>query len=39
MPLYAYQCYECGKIQEVIRSVKNRDKSIALTIVCVIQKE
>ena len=29
MPLYAYQCYECGKIQEVMRSVKNRDKSIA----------
>ena len=29
MPLYTYQCYECGKIQEVMRSVKNRDKSIA----------
>ena len=29
MPLYAYQCYECGKVQEVMRSVKNRDKSIA----------
>ena len=29
MPLYTYQCYECGKVQEVMRSVKNRDKSIA----------
>ena len=29
MPLYTYQCYECGKVQEVMRSVKDRDKSIA----------
>ena len=29
MPLYNYQCYECGKVQEVMRSVKDRDKSIA----------
>ena len=29
MPLYTYQCYECGKVQEVMRPVKTRDKSIA----------
>ena len=29
MPLYTYQCYECGKVQEEMRSVKDRDKSIA----------
>ena len=29
MPLYTYQCYECGKVQEVMRPVKIRDKSIA----------
>jgi putative FmdB family regulatory protein len=29
MPLYNYQCYECGKVQEEMRSVKDRDKSIA----------
>ena len=29
MPLYTYQCYGCGKVQEVMRSVKDRDKSIA----------
>jgi len=29
MPIYTYQCYECGKVQEVMRSVKNRNKSIA----------
>ena len=29
MPLYTYQCYECMNIQEVMRSVKDRDKSIA----------
>ena len=26
MPIYTYQCYECGLVQEVMRSVKNRDK-------------
>jgi len=29
MPLYTYQCYECMNVQEVMRSVKNRDKSVA----------
>ena len=29
MPLYTYQCYECMNIQEVMRSVKDRDKSVA----------
>ena len=29
MPLYTYQCYECMNVQEVMRSVKDRDKSIA----------
>ena len=29
MPLYNYQCYECGKVQEEMKSVKDRDKSIA----------
>ena len=29
MPIYTYQCYECGKVQEVMRPVKTRDKSIA----------
>ena len=29
MPLYTYQCYECMKVQEVMRSVKDRDKSVA----------
>ena len=29
MPLYTYQCYECGKFQETMRSVKDRDKSVA----------
>ena len=29
MPLYTYQCYECMNVQEVIRSVEDRDKSIA----------
>ena len=29
MPLYTYQCYECMKVQEVMRSVEDRDKSVA----------
>jgi len=29
MPLYTYQCYECMNVQEVMRSVKDRDKSVA----------
>jgi len=29
MPLYTYQCYECMNVQEVIRSVEDRDKSVA----------
>ena len=29
MPLYTYQCYECGKVQEEMKSVKDRDKSVA----------
>ena len=29
MPLYTYQCYECMNVQEVMRSVEDRDKSIA----------
>ena len=29
MPLYTYQCYECMNVQEVMRAVKDRDKSIA----------
>ena len=29
MPLYTFQCYECGKVQEAMRSVKSRNKSIA----------
>ena len=29
MPLYTYQCYECMNIQEVIRSVEDRDEAVA----------
>ena len=29
MPLYTYQCYECMNVQEVMRSVEDRDKSVA----------
>ena len=29
MPLYNYQCYECMNVQEVMRSVKDRNKSVA----------
>ena len=29
MPLYTYQCYECMNVQEVMRSVKDRNKSVA----------
>ena len=29
MPLYTYQCYECMNVQEFMRSVKDRDKSVA----------
>ena len=29
MPLYTYQCYECMNVQEVMRSVNDRDKSVA----------
>ena len=28
MPLYTYQCYECMNVQEVMRSVEERDKSV-----------
>ena len=27
MPLYTYQCYECMNVQEVMRAIKDRDKS------------
>ena len=29
MPLYTYQCYECMNVQEVMRSIKDRNKSVA----------
>ncbi len=29
MPLYTYQCYECMNVQEVMRSVEDRDKAVA----------
>ena len=29
MPLYTYQCYECMNVQEVIRSVEDRDEAVA----------
>ena len=29
MPLYTYQCYECMNVQEVIRSVEERDEAVA----------
>ena len=29
MPLYTYQCYGCMNVQEVMRSVEDRDKSVA----------
>jgi len=29
MSLYTYQCYECMNVQEVMCSVKDRDKSVA----------
>ena len=28
MPLYTYHCYECMNVQEVMRSVEERDKSV-----------
>ena len=38
MPLYTYQCYECMNVQEVMRAVKDRDKSIAC-VRCMVASE